>query len=119
MTDAIKVRFRHTETDLGPYTFQLTNNIYTVKEFIHQNWPTEGPLTKHVLKSTSQIKLVLNGKFLDGNQQLKDLIVLVGELRPNQVVTIHLIIQPHHAKAASKKVVDDEKQIKGCGCCVQ
>lgn len=121
MTD-FQIRFRHVSGDLGPYAFQESVLVQILKDKILSEWPKDGPMAKEPPTQSMDIKLILSGKFLDATKPLKDYRKDMGELQPDTVVTMHVVVRP---SAAPKKQPGsapgqpaEEEQSKGCGCII-
>lgn len=113
----LQLRFRHTALDLGPFPFPEGNSIQQVKDKLLTMWPTDGPLAKEVPSSSAEIKLIFNGKFLDGAKALKDYKKEMGELLPDSIVTMHLLVRPSVGSKTSGAAASEDAP-KGCACAI-
>lgn len=114
------IRFRHTLGDIGPFQFEPSSSIQTVKDSLFTRWPTDGPLSKESPSSAADLRLLCSGQFLDNAKTLKDYYKLMGSPEVLAVVTMHVLVRPPQAgKAADKAEAEATKPAKtGCGCII-
>mmetsp|Transcript_14705 Transcript_14705/g.36645 ORF Transcript_14705/g.36645 Transcript_14705/m.36645 type:complete len:126 (+) Transcript_14705:73-450(+) len=120
-TDAIQVRFRSTHGDVGPFPFNEQQSIQALKDKLFAEWPKDGALSKEPPSSSNDIRLILSGKYVDNVKSLKDYRKDMGELKPDTIVTMHIVVRPSNApvkqSTASAPGQQDQAQ-KGCGCTI-
>ncbi|KAK9815908.1 hypothetical protein WJX72_011760 [[Myrmecia] bisecta] len=110
---AILIRFRHTQGDVGPFSFPASATVHGLKERLLAEWPAEGPLSSERPNAAADLKLILGGKFLDVNTVLADLRAAMGDPQADTVVTIHIVVRPQTAAKATVKSEEASKQ----ACC--
>lgn len=120
----IQLRLRHVSGDLGPWKFVDSTLVSAVKEKIFADWPTEGVMAKEPPTQAADIKLILSGKFLDSAKPLKEYAKDMGEIQPDTIITLHVVIRPSapaQKPAANGGVTGAPKEqveAKGCGCII-
>jgi hypothetical protein len=114
------IRFRHTLGDIGPFQFESTSSVQSVKEELFSRWPAEGPLSKESPTSAADLRILCSGQFLDNAKALKDLHKMMGNPEAQTVVTMHVLVRPPQlGKAAEKAEAESAKPAKsGCGCTI-
>eukprot|EP00798_Chlamydomonas_sp_ICE-L_P023566 gene23566-9090_t len=90
----VQLRFRHSNGDIGPFTFSESALVESVKETLLAAWPKDGPLAQEVPQQTGDIKLILSGKWCEGVKHLSDYRREMGEIKPDSVVTMLVVIRP-------------------------
>lgn len=68
-------------------------------------------------KSAADVRLILYGKILENNKQLRDYKKEIGEVKADTLVTIHVVVR----KAVTSKSAGasgKEEKAKGCGCTI-
>ncbi|KAK9868978.1 hypothetical protein WJX84_001375 [Apatococcus fuscideae] len=95
------IRFRHTQGDIGPLKFPSTSSVQDVRERLFADWPKDFPADAPT--APADIKLICNGKFLNGGETLNELRASMGDPRADQVMTLHLVIRPQAAVKGSAK----------------
>lgn len=121
MDTTIQIRFRHASGDIGPYNFSESALVETVKEKLLAEWPKEGPLVQETPQQTSDIKLILSGKWCEGTKALKDYRREMGELKPDTLVTMLIVVRPSPPAVSSQQqgpAKQDVEPQKGCGCAI-
>lgn len=119
MGDTIQVRFRSTSGDVGPFSFNETQLIQALKEKLFQEWPKEGLLAKEPPSSANDIKLILSGKYVDATKPLKEYKKDMGELKPDTLVTMHIVVRPAAIPAKQQgSGAKQDKEPPKAGCCV-
>jgi len=121
MTDGqVQLRFRHTAGDIGPISFHDSVSIQQVKEKVVAEWPKDGPLTKEAPSQAGDLKLIMSGKFVEATKLLRDYRKDMGEVKPDTIVTMHIVIRPTStpAKAPGPQQQEKQQQQKGCGCII-
>ena len=98
METSVQIRFRHSNGDVGPFTFQDSATVESVKEKLFAEWPkgsnsqctgndtllvcsrqalilsfflAEGSLAQESPTQAADIKLILSGKWCEGSKFLK------------------------------------------------
>lgn len=118
MAEEIQIRFRHTSGDLGPYTFQDSATIQDVKEKLISEWPKDGAFAKEAPVTVADVKLILSGKYVENPKTLKDYKKEMGELKPDTIVTFHVVVRLTNAPKQTGTAPGDKEAPKGCGCVV-
>jgi len=119
MGEQISLRFRHTQGDIGPLTVPLTSTVQALKERLFNTWPKDGPLSEGGPNSPGDLRLILNGKFLESAETLEGLKPQMGELKSDTVVTVHVIVRISVlSKTLSGGKLGDKDESSGCACSI-
>lgn len=121
METSINIRFRHSNGDVGPFTFVESVSVDAVKEKLLAEWPQEGPLAQEVPTQAQDIKLIISGKWCEGSKFLKDYRREMGEITPESVVTMLVVIrktQPAAANQTGPTKTESQPPKAGCTCVI-
>jgi len=121
MPDDIQLRFRSTNGDIGPFLFPDSTLVHNLRERLLVEWPKEGPLAQDPPAYATQIRLILSGKLVEPNKCLKDYRKDMGELKPDSIVTMHVVVRPVEQGQNGKQQgsnAEQKDQPKGCGCVI-
>mmetsp|Transcript_32003 Transcript_32003/g.95592 ORF Transcript_32003/g.95592 Transcript_32003/m.95592 type:complete len:130 (-) Transcript_32003:760-1149(-) len=125
----VRLRFRHVSGDLGPFNFAETCTVDDIKERLLKEWPSDGPMASEPPGQASDIKLILSGKFLDATKPLSEYKRDMGELGPEDVVTLHVVVRVTPASekktakagaiaASGESPAGTTGSSAGCGCVI-
>jgi hypothetical protein len=119
MADTIQIRFRHTGGDIGPTAYSDNLTIQQLKDSLYSAWPKEGLLAKEPPVSPYDIKLILSGKYVESYKMLRDYRKEMGDMKPDSVVTMHLVVRPSNTPKQQTSAGSTEKEAKmACGCVI-
>mmetsp|Transcript_32002 Transcript_32002/g.95589 ORF Transcript_32002/g.95589 Transcript_32002/m.95589 type:complete len:96 (-) Transcript_32002:760-1047(-) len=90
---------------------------------------TDGPMASEPPGQASDIKLILSGKFLDATKPLSEYKRDMGELGPEDVVTLHVVVRVTPASekktakagaiaASGESPAGTTGSSAGCGCVI-
>ncbi|KAE8692014.1 Membrane-anchored ubiquitin-fold protein 3 [Hibiscus syriacus] len=111
----IELRFRlYDGKDIAHGTYKSSMTVSTLKQKIVAEWPQGNTITP---KSINDLKLIHAGKVLENNQTLADCTITIGDL-PDDVITMHVLLQPSKSKRRTVKSKEDMQKLNRCGCII-
>lgn len=116
---AFKMRFRHLDGDLGPFPFQESSSVLSMKSQIWEEWPNEGNLADKKPESVQHLRILYQGKILQDVLTISDLKQLPGEIVPDRLVTLHLVVAPPGQLTGSTSRRKSNETTDSTCCCVQ
>ena len=117
---SFSIRFRLVDgVDVGPNLYEASTTVGALKESLLTNWGrSPGAASSQTPSATTEMRLILAGKFLDNAATLEQLRGPMGSPPDSEtVVTMHLLISSPPPSAAAGAAGDAEKVTNPCAKC--
>ncbi|KAL2540545.1 Membrane-anchored ubiquitin-fold protein 6 [Abeliophyllum distichum] len=111
----VELKFRIFDgTDICHGTYSSSTTMDMLKQRLLAEWPQDKSV---IPKSVNDMKLIHAGKVLEKGKTLAESRIHVGDL-PQGVITMHVVVQPPHAKKKTDKNQEEKQKQNSCSCTV-
>lgn len=117
----MRIRLRTQNGDLGPLQQTASETVGDVKRRLVADWSkliADASITSaEAPTAITDVKLILNGKFLDNDESLGDVYKTLTDPGVDTVLTMHAVIRPQSSVNGGKSK-GKGKDSKSCGCVI-